>query len=276
MARTMTSVAVGQVNRRLLLLAFVLAALSAVLVYAAISRSDGGGSTAGAVSVVVAKNPIAAGTTITAAMLEAKEVPESAVGFQALTSIDAAVGKVARYPLAANEQVLLSKVVGPSVALSQDVVSSILQEGTRALAIQTSAVVGAGGLVLPGDHVDILWVPKEFESNDQGAVLLAENVEVVAVQQTLVQLAPPAAPAAPGADEQPAPQTASGERVRSSEADPIPEATTVTLMVTPGQAQIIFCAEQQGALRLAVRAFGDAGTRGVGPVRCPAERNEQL
>ena len=56
MAQTITTAAVSRVNRRFLLLAIILAILSAVLVYAQMSRS---GSTAtgsaGNVSVVVAR-----------------------------------------------------------------------------------------------------------------------------------------------------------------------------------------------------------------------------
>lgn len=268
MARTMTSVSVGRVNRRLLFFALALAVLSAVLVYAATSRSGGGGAPAESVSVVVAKQPIAAGTRITAELLAIQQVPASAVGAQPLASVDEAVGKVARYPIAANEQVLLSKVVGSSAEVSNDVLANVLEAGRRALAITTSGVVGAGGLVLPGDRVDLLWVPDKLETNEQGAVLLAENIEVLAVQQTLVDIAP-TAPGAQTAEGQPAQEAAADERVRGSDADAIPDASTVTLMVAPEQAQLVFCAEEYGTLRLAVRAFGDSALRGVAPVSCP-------
>jgi len=264
MAHSVTSAAVGRVNRRFLLLAFILAILSAVLVYAAISRSDdGGGSGAGEIPVVVAKAAIPAGTVITAGMLDVRQIPQTDVGDQAFSTAEGVIGQVARYPIAANEQILLSKVVGGTETLGSAVLSNILEQGMRGMAITTSSVVGAGGLVLPGDHVDLLWVPSEIEEDHPGSFLVAEDVEVLAVKQTLVDLPPTAPGLQEGGDEGTVTQ-----RVRGSEAEPIPDATTLTLMVTPEQAQMIFCAEAGGTLRLAVRAFGDTTPSGVPPAAC--------
>lgn len=263
MAQTMTAAAAGRVNRRFLFLALILAAISAALVYTALSRPEGGTeSPAVGVSVVVAKDAIPAGTRITAELLEVRQLPAGAVGAQPLASIEAAVGKVTRYPIAASEQLLLSKVIDTSVA-GNDVLRNIVAEGQRALAIRTEAVVGAGGLVLPGDHVDVFWVPEEVLADHEGAMLLAEDVEVLAVEQALVELAP----TAPGLQEEGA-ESAGDQRVRSADGDPIPDAATVTLLLTPEQARLIFCAELSGSLRLAVRAFGDATTSGLPPAIC--------
>ncbi|OGO51434.1 MAG: Flp pilus assembly protein CpaB [Chloroflexi bacterium RBG_16_68_14] len=261
----MTSIAASHVNRRFLFLALILAILSAVLVYAAISRSDSGGGTASAadVPVVVAKAAIPAGTTITAGMLEVRQVPQSAVGDGALTSLDEAVGKVARFPIAINEQMLASKFVSGVEAVSNDVLSNILEEGKRGMAITVDAVVGAGGLVLPGDYVDVFAVPDKLVGQSHpGAFLLAENVEVIAVEQTLVEL-PPSAPGLREGEEASSAGSEGDQRVRGAEAEPNPEAMTVTLMLTPEQASNLFCGDQLGTLRLAVRAFGDSGPSGL-------------
>ena len=272
MARIMTPAGVGGVNRRLLLFALMLAVLSAILVYTATSRSgEGGGAALDGLPVVVAKLPIDAGTRITADMVEVRNVPAAALGSQPFSSIEAAVGNVARYPLATNEQLLFSKIVGTSSVFNNGVLANIVDEGTRALAIRMSPVVGAGGLVLPGDHVDLLWMPDEVEEESEGAALLAENVEVLAVQQTLVDIAP-TAPGIPEGDE--TVTTSAGERVRGSDAEAMPEAITVTLMVTIRQATHIFCAEQTGSLRLAVRAFGDSTPAGLPPAVCVLQPNE--
>src|SRR3990172_2063047 len=150
MAQSMTTVAAGRVNRRFLFLALVLATLSAVLVYAAISRSDsgGGGSTAD-VPVVVAKSSIPAGTAITAGLVEVRRVPEFAVGAEAFTSIDDVVGQVAKFPLAPNEQLLVSKFVATTVG-TNDALSYVLEDGLRGMAVTVEQVIAAGGLGLPG------------------------------------------------------------------------------------------------------------------------------
>jgi pilus assembly protein CpaB len=252
-----------------------------VLVYAAISDSGSGeeGTSAADVPVVVAKTLIPPGTQITAGMLEVRQVPAAAVGDQALDSIDSAVGEVTRYPIAANEQVLVSKlVVGGTETVTNDVLSYVLEEGFRGMAIQTDPVVGAGALVLPGDYVDVLWVPEgEYRllQDYEGAMLVAENVEVVSVERTIVDV-PPAAPGVVDEEGAAAPPGSDTQRVRGSDEEPIPEAVTVTLKLTPEQAARIFCAEQGGDLRLAVRAFGDDTPSLLPPVTCviPAQDEE--
>lgn len=267
MAQTMTSTAVGRVNRRFLFLALILAVLSAVLAYVALSNRGSGGTASGdEVPVVVAKVPITAGTRITADMVEVRYLPTSAVGDQAVGSVDGLVGQVARYPVAANEQVLLSKVVNTTIA-SNNALAYVLPGGMRGQAIHVDQLISAGGLVLPGDHVDILWVPFK---GAPGFVLLS-NVEVTAVSQTIVNVAP-AAPGVQGT--QPGSQPANGDRTRTSDASPQPDAVTVTMMVTPDQGRSMFCAEQvaakyDGAIRLAVRAFGDNAAANVDAPPCP-------
>lgn len=266
MAQSMTTVAAGRVNRRFLFLALVLATLSAVLVYAAISRSDsgGGGSTAD-VPVVVAKSSIPAGTAITAGLVEVRRVPESAVGAQAFTSIDDVVGQVAKFPLAPNEQLLVSKFVATTIG-TNDALSYVLADGMRGLAVTVEQVTAAGGLVLPGDHVDVLWVP--FKGAPSFTLL--SDVEVTAVQQTIADLAP----TAPGLQQEGAAPADGGQRARVSDAEADPEAVTVTMMISPADAEGLFCSELfasqfEGAIRLSVRSFGDALPATVNAPQCP-------
>ena len=269
MAQSIAGVAAGGVNRRFLFLALILATLSAMLAYVALSRSDsgGGGTASTSVPVVVANLAIPAGTLITSDMLELRNVPSNAVSDQALSTTTAAIGQVARFPIALNEQVLLTKIVGGGETASNNVLSHQLEEGLRGMAIRISPVAGAGGLVLPGDYVDIYLVPDQLRGADhERAFLVAENIEVTAVEQVLIEL-PPSAPgleqegteAATGGD---------GQRVRGAEAASNPEAITVTLMLTSEQASNLFCGDVLGELRLAVRAFGDPGSTGLPVETC--------
>lgn len=270
-----TSAAASRVNRRFLFLALILAGLSAVLVYAAISRSDSGSGISGeGTSVVVAKAAIAPGTTITADMVDVQVVPESVIGAEPFRTTEALVGQVARYPIAANEQVLFSKVVGGVSVADNNVLSHIIEDGKRAMAIDVKQVVIGGGLVLPGDHVDVLWISDSTLVEFEGAGLIAENVEVLAVHHTIVDLPV----TAPGVIDGEAPAALTDEeRVRASEADPEPDAVTVTLLLTPDQAARVFCADvAPGALRLMVRAFGDDSPSGIPGAICyiPPEDRE--
>jgi pilus assembly protein CpaB len=199
-------------------------------------------------------------------MLEEKVLPQDAVGAGHVSSVDAAVGQVARYPIEISEPLLLSNIVGTG-EISNDALSHILETSGRGMAIDVDMVIGAGGLVLPGDHVDIFWIPNGSPDDTVGGQLLAENVEVVAVAQTLVEL--PAT--APGVTQDSGTGTSAAQtddRIRGSVSPPIPDAATVTFMVTSQQAQNIFCGDIAGDIRLAVRAFGDDSPTGLVPVQC--------
>jgi Flp pilus assembly protein CpaB len=262
---TITTAAVSRVNRRFLLLAIILGILAAVLVYAQMSRSDSkGGTSAGTVSVVVASSDIAAGTRITAAMVDVRSFTEDNVGFQALNNPQQAIGQTVRYPLAAGEQVLSSKLVDTTISSSKNL-TYILPAGTRGVAIRIDDVTGAGGLVLPGDHVDIVWVPL----SDGPAYVLFSDIEVTAVGQAVVDVAP----AAPGL-QQDTTETTDGQRIRISEGSPDPDATTMTLMVTPEQMTALVCSAafaqgNGGSTTLAVRSFGDTAPVAPNAPACP-------
>lgn len=255
MARSVASVAAGRTNRRYVVLAVVLALLSAVLVYAALSRA-GGESGAGAgdmQTVVVAKEAIPARSEITGSMVELRQVPINARGDQALASIDDVVGKVTRYPIAPNEQLLASKIVSPELPAEEEALTYVVPEGMRAISIKTTQVLGAGGLVLPGDYVDILW--DYPSSNPLLTRTILQNLEVAAVAQTLVDMVPGEAAEEDG--EPVSSESTTVQRARNSEAEPQPNAVTMTLLVTPHQAEILFLAEVTGELRAVLRSFGD-------------------
>ncbi len=96
MAQSITSGSLSRVNGKFLFLALILAALSAVLIYTAISRSSdssGGGSAAANVPVVVAKAAIPSGTTIMAQMLDVRLVSQNAVAADAFTTVESVVGE---------------------------------------------------------------------------------------------------------------------------------------------------------------------------------------
>jgi pilus assembly protein CpaB len=223
--------------------------------------------------VVVAATDIPARTALTADMVVLRQVPVDNRIAGAYTDLGQVVNStVTRFPIAANEQVLPSKVVSLTGAGAQvsDSLSFVIPQGLRGISITVSEVISAGGLVLPGDYIDIIGVfdvefgrGSDAEKEDAYfAKIILQNVEVLAVAQSIVNTAPniasseEEAAAADGA-------ATSGQRDRVTEAEPNPGAATVTLAVTQTQAQLLFLAEANGTLRLSVRPFGDDETPAV-------------
>jgi len=277
MARPLAGMAAGSTNRRLLLLALVAGIVAAILIYTALSRSSeatsgaGGASAASTVPAVVAKQDIPARTKVTTSMVEVRQVPSDTRSELAYTDLSQVVGQVTRYPIATSEEVLSTKVVSlESATATGDSLSYVIPEGNRGISIEVSEVVSSGGLVLPGDYVDIIGVfDVKFGNGDQETTeekyfsrIILQNIEVLAVAQTVVDT-PPEAGTTTGTDGETTTTDADGQRVRNTEADPEPKASTVTLSVTPQEAQLLFLAEENGVLRLAVRPYGDAAVQDI-------------
>jgi len=253
-------------NRRLILAAVALGLLGAMLVYLA-SSSKGGSSSSSAptgegVPIVVAKADIPARTKITAPMVEVRLVPvdaASALGFKDASQV---VGQVTRFPIAINEQVLTNKIVSlAGTSASGRSLSYVVPQGKRAIAITASDVQNAGGLLIPGDYVDIVVVyDVEFAGRAGGdrqtaasfvAHTVLQNVQVLAVSQNVVDLVPEATP------------SANGQQARNTEGKATPGASTVTLALSPQDAEKMYLAELNGKIRLSLRAYGDGEQKPV-------------
>jgi len=270
MARSGAGGPAGRINRRFLMLALVSAALSAMLVYVAISRAGGGGKesdTSTTAAVVVAAVDIPARTQITEEMVKVRDVPVDVKPEASYGSVDEVIGKASRFPISIDEEVTSSKVVSLDGVQGTDSIAFVIPKDMRAISINADQVLSAGGLVLPGDYVDIIGVfnVKNADGTEEEAYLVRtvlQNVEVLAVAQTISDVPPPAEDGTQAA----ATGSTEAQRARGSEADPNPEATTLTILVQPEQAEWLFLAEANGTLRAVVRGFGDSGSTEVRPI----------
>ena len=270
MARTITNVPQLRSRRTLLFLAVAFAVVAAVLVFVALSESDGEGKEEVAAasttsSVVVASKDIPARTELTARLLEVTDLPPEQVLRGAFGDAEPLVGQVTRYPLAEGEQVTLSKVGAQTTEEEEPGLSFVIPQGMRAFSIQVSEVSSVGGLVLPGDLIDIIAILDEGDVDFDKAVTLLQNIEVLAVAQTAQEAIPPQA-TVEGEDEAEADGAAAGTEevaatrglgLRPEDAEANPKARTVTLAVTPQQAQLLALTQARGKLALSLRSYGD-------------------
>jgi len=125
--------------------------------------------------------------------------------------------------------------------------AAVLTPGARAISVGVDAITGDGGLIWPGDRVDLILTQ---ELNDKDVTparrIVGETVltdmRVVAVDQSIAQGAP-----------------ATGDNATGH------VARTVTLEVTPQQAERAIVAQRLGKVTLTIRAIdGVAGATGHG------------
>ena len=121
--------------------------------------------------------------------------------------------------------------------------SGVLAPGMRAITISVNPETGAAGFVLPGDHVDLVVV---FDVLDNDEITgdttsrtisetILENIRILATDQSV------AARSKPGED-------GKNDETLADLAD------TITLEVTPNQAQAVAVADALGSLRLILRS----------------------
>jgi pilus assembly protein CpaB len=255
-------------SKVLLLLALLAGLVAAVIVFVIVSDDDGG---SGAVSssvtpAVIASQQIDAGTEITSDMVRVSDVPEDLLVSGALDSTDLVVGESARVTIAEGEQITSSDV---GVPVPDKGISGVIPPGMRGVAIEVDEVTAVGGLLLPGDRIDIIRTLKirgQGGLGDNEYILrtetLLQNVEVLSVAQE----AQDAAAQAPTDGDTTNPSTTSGQLPDDVEEQP--NAATITVALDPSQAQVIVGSQDSGAVVrvwAVQRAFGDSQPANVTP-----------
>jgi Flp pilus assembly protein CpaB len=144
-------------NRLILLIGVLLAAVAFVGVI--MISSPGGTQNATptppptTAKVVEAKLDIAAGTKLSAAMVQLVEVPIAAYTTDSIPATDLAIGKRVFRAVSAGEQIGFSYFTETGAAVS---VTDNIPKGLRAMAIQVDQVTGIGTLIHTGDSVDVI------------------------------------------------------------------------------------------------------------------------
>jgi pilus assembly protein CpaB len=182
--------------------------------------------------VLVAAADLVPGTRIDAAALRWQPWPQDALNESFITqstkpdATEAFAGMGVRSPILSGEPVYPGKL-GPSDA---GLLSVMLSEGSRAVAVRISADTTAGGFILPNDQVDVLHTRVRQGADgqaDASSRAILRKVRVLAIDQTI------------DAD--------TGSVVGK----------TATLELSPQEAETIVAAEADGAITLALRAVND-------------------
>lgn len=215
------------------LIALALGMVTAGLVYSYVNNLSRTARPSALATVVVATTDIQARAKVTASMVTVKQVPKDAVHPDACLKLDEAVGRFARSDIVAGEQVLRSRLFSEAQGVGLTVA---IPPGKRAVTVAVNEVIGVAGFVRPGDRVDVLATVEDPTRQPRSAIVVTD-VEVLAISQ---------------------------EAEAREDAKPR-VVTSVTLAVTPREAQRIALAEEVGSLRLALRPLGsgDAVPGGV-------------
>ena len=187
---------------------------------------------------VVAVRPLPKGVKLDETMFKIEMVPLKWQQPQALEEIDYVLGQITSTPILEGEQVLASKLLRPRDAG----LAYFVPSQDRAVAVYMDVTKAVGGHIRPTNYVDVLGT-FDFgrgESSDVRTVTLFQNVWVLSVGNDISQVA--VRTVAPG-------ETA------TIEATGLNGNPTVTLSVSPDEAQKLVMAQQVGDLTLSLRSL---------------------
>lgn len=189
-------------------------------------------------TVVVAVRELPSGTRLAPQMLRTIDWPAGHRPERSFAEPQALVGRVLVSALNKDEPVLEGRLAAPG---ERGGLSAVLSDGKRAMTVKVSEIVGVAGFALPGNYVDLL-VHAVDEQNRPLSRIVLERILVLAVAQD------------------------------ASTSDTKPRVgNTVTLEVTPQQAEQVDLARSVGSISLVLRNQADTQT-----VATPGARRDFL
>jgi pilus assembly protein CpaB len=156
------------------------------------------------------------------------------------TAIENLSGQIARAPFVTGEPIREAKLVN---AKGSGFMAAILPSGMRAVSTQISPETGAGGFILPNDHVDVILSRRDKEAEKSAGTevhtseIILSNIRVLAIDQNVAEK--------------------NGQKVVVGK--------TATLELTPGQVETLALSQQLGTLSLALRSITDASKTDAPP-----------
>ena len=186
--------------------------------------------------MVVAKRMISAGSAIVLDDLTVMHLDGGHAPDGTFEKPEDLVGRVVLMPIGADQPVIKAMLADSNVGSG---LQALLPNGMRAITVEVNEVSGVGGLLVPGCHVDLLASINDGRPDGLVTRTLVQDIKVIAVGQSLAP--------APAGD---------GQMARS-----------VTLVVTPQQAQTIELASNTGRARLVLRSGNDDQVAAIAALR---------
>lgn len=188
--------------------------------------------------VLIARNDIGLGQSVTVSDIQWQTWPVAAAGPYFIrksdkpNAVEEFSGSIARAPMVAGEPIREAKLIK---ANGSGFMAAILPSGMRAVSTEISPETGAGGFILPNDHVDVILSRRDREAEKVSghdnfvSETILNNIRVLAIDQTV--------------------EEKNGQRVVVGK--------TATLELAPRQAEALALARQLGTLSLALRSLAD-------------------
>jgi pilus assembly protein CpaB len=213
-----------------LTVALICALVTAVLINKALKGGKSKFADQRPKTIVVAAAKLSLGTQMKSDQLSVTEWPESLVPTGTYSEPGKLVGRVTITEILPGEPIVEARLAPEGSAAG---LPAIIPAGSRAMTVKVDEVIGVAGFIAHGTFVDIVSTVNVGGANDESiSRVILQNVKVLASGQQLQ----------PQKDGQPV------------------EVRTITLQVTPEQAEILALASNAGKLQLVMRNSVDRDT----------------
>ncbi|MGI8743507.1 MAG: Flp pilus assembly protein CpaB [Bryobacteraceae bacterium] len=177
--------------------------------------------------VVLAAKPMGVGMTVKTSDVKLGKLPVTAFPKGAFTKAEEVIDRPVTSNILMDEPILEGRLAARGSGLG---LAPIIPVGMRAVAVRVNDVAGVAGFVLPGMRVDVLVTGRPPDAGTVTTTCL-QNILVLSAGTTI----------------QP---DARGQAI---------QAPTVTLLVTPDQAETLTLANSEGHIQLVLRNGSDQG-----------------
>lgn len=214
-------------QRRRVLIAMVLAItmglVSSYLVYQAVKSAQGGQGEVEQIAVAAAN--ISVGEALSAQHIKMADWPRATIPAGTVRSTKDAEGRVARVSMVAGEPLLEAKL---APAGQGGLMPVLVPAGKRAVTIKVDEAIQKSGFVVPNSRVDVLVTMARQAGQSRESRIVLQDVMVLASDQT----------------------------VEMKDNKPV-TMTTVTMAVSPQEAERLALAQNEGKVTLALRNLQD-------------------
>src|SRR5713101_6449862 len=188
--------------------------------------------------VLIANSDIGLGSTVSAQDLRWQTWPAASAGASFIRknerpdAINQLAGSITRAAFSSGEPIREAKLIK---AKGSGYMAAILPSGMRAISVEISPENGAGGFILPNDHVDVILTRRDRVAEKAAGLeihtanVILSNVRVLAIDQTV--------------------EEKNGQRVVVGK--------TATLELSSRQTETLALSRQLGTLSLALRSLVD-------------------
>ncbi len=209
--------------------ALIFAGLASWGVYSYLQKTTQQAKAAQGESIVVAAADLPVGTRLNATQVKLVKLPKESMPAGYIADQNAIVGRVVVRPLATGDAITEQKLFPKEGQMPAGVMTYRVPEGHRAVTVAVNEVAGVAGFLTPQDRVDVVLTTQipGSSGDDKISKIVLQNVPVLATGQI-------------------------ASEPKDKEGKPV-IVPTVTLDLTPDDAEKLVLASSKGSLQLLLR-----------------------